>query len=188
MRLLILSISILLIALGSCRSAKKAIAESEGVNVEKLEHTSVDAAEKDATFKKKANKKNKRKHTARPKNKKNNQGGSSADDGKSSNGTEKVNIEELQKKAENGDTIAQTQLGIEYMKGEAVEKDMAKAIEWWTKAAEQGYTEAQYKLGVCHQFGYGVKRSNERARHWYEQAAKQHYAPAESALKTLEEE
>ncbi len=79
-------------------------------------------------------------------------------------------------------------LGVEYIKGEAVEKNLDKAIAWWTKAAEKGYAEAQYKLGICYHFGFGVKRSRKLAKRWYEQAARQRHKSATSALQILEEE
>ena len=34
-----------------------------------------------------------------------------------------------------------------YKEGIGVDKDLAKAIEWYTKAAEQGNEEAKTKLG-----------------------------------------
>ena len=67
-----------------------------------------------------------------------------------------------------------------------MEKNVDKAIEWWTKAAENGSAVAQYKLGVCYQFGFGVRRNVNRARYWYAKAAPRH-APAKAALASLEE-
>ena len=100
----------------------------------------------------------------------------------------KPNIAELRQKAEKGDSVAQTMLGVEYMKGDQVEKDLDKAIEWWKKAAEKGYAEAEYKLGVCYHFGFGIKKSHKLARYWYEKAANQQHKSAKVALKTLNEE
>lgn len=96
------------------------------------------------------------------------------------------NVEELIRCAEKGDTTAQNRLGVIYLKGEKVEKNVDKAIEWWTKAAENGSAVAQYKLGVCYQFGFGVRRNVNRARYWYAKAAPRH-APAKAALASLEE-
>ena len=79
-------------------------------------------------------------------------------------------------------------LGVEYMKGDQVEKDLDNAIEWWKKAAEKGYAEAEYKLGVCYHFGFGIKKSHKLARYWYEKAANQQHKSAKVALKTLNEE
>lgn len=96
-----------------------------------------------------------------------------------------ANIEALREKAAEGDAVAQTQLGVQYVKGEALEKDITAAIGWWQKAAESGYAEAQYKLGICYHFGFGVKKSRKLAKHWYEKAASQHHRSAVAALKTL---
>lgn len=96
-----------------------------------------------------------------------------------------ANIAALREKAAKGEAVAQTQLGVQYVKGEALEKDIDAAIGWWQKAAESGYAEAQYKLGICYHFGFGVKKSRKLAKHWYEKAANQHHRSAEAALKTL---
>jgi TPR repeat protein len=50
--------------------------------------------------------------------------------------------------AKKGDADAQYQLGQWHYEGgnEAVEKDDAKAAEWFRRAAEQGHTEAQQAL------------------------------------------
>ena len=96
-----------------------------------------------------------------------------------------ANIAALREKAAQGDAVAQTQLGVLYVKGEALEKDIDAAIGWWQKAAESGYAEAQYKLGICYHFGFGVKKSRKLAKHWYEKAASQRHRSAEAALKTL---
>lgn len=48
--------------------------------------------------------------------------------------------------AENGNTRAQFRLSNMYMKGEGVEKDILKAIEWCEKAAEGGHEKAKYLL------------------------------------------
>lgn len=40
--------------------------------------------------------------------------------------------------AEQGDTRAQTRLGVCYYEGKGVPKDYAKAFNWFRKAAEQG--------------------------------------------------
>lgn len=99
-----------------------------------------------------------------------------------------TNMEELTKRATAGDTAAQTELGIVYLKGDVVERDVEKAVEWWTKAADAGSTIAQYKMGICHHFGFGTRRNLKKARYYYEQAAEKGYKPAKVALTTLEKE
>ncbi|WP_198022325.1 tetratricopeptide repeat protein [Candidatus Odyssella acanthamoebae] len=49
----------------------------------------------------------------------------------------------LQKAAEQGHAGAQSNLGGMYYKGEGVEKNAEKAVEWYQKAAEKGNALAQ---------------------------------------------
>ncbi|MBQ7482759.1 MAG: sel1 repeat family protein, partial [Bacteroidaceae bacterium] len=48
--------------------------------------------------------------------------------------------------AEQGFDLAQLQLGRCYFFGVGINKDKAKAREWYAKAAEQGNRDAQYAL------------------------------------------
>ena len=63
---------------------------------------------------------------------------------------------ETQRKAEQGDAIAQTTLGFRYKLGIGVQKESAEAVRWWRKAANQGHAEAQTNLGVMYATGDGV--------------------------------
>lgn len=175
MRLLIFIISSLMLVLGSCRSTQKTVAEIEGVSVEAMP-TKPDTTKHRRT--KRKTHRQKPQSTTTP----------SATPRSGEHEAPKLNIEELRQKAEKGDSVAQTMLGVEYMKGDLVEKDLDKAIEWWKKAAEKGYAEAEYKLGVCYHFGFGIKKSHKLARYWYEKAANQQHKSAKVALKTLNEE
>lgn len=164
-----------MLVLSSCRSTQKTVAEIEGVSVEAM------PTKPDTTTQRKTT--NKRKtHRQKP------QITASATTRSGEPDAPKLNIEELRQKAEKGDSVAQTMLGVEYMKGDQVEKDLGKAIEWWKKAAEKGYAEAEYKLGVCYHFGFCIKKSHKLARYWYEKAANQQHKSAKVALKTLNEE
>ena len=178
MRLLFFIISSLMLLLGSCRSTQKTVAEIEGVSVEAMP-TNPDTTKQHKTTTKR--RRNKRKtHRQKPQ--------STATPRSGEHEAPKLNIEDLRQKAEKGDSVAQTMLGVEYMKGDQVEKDLDKAIEWWKKAAEKGYAEAEYKLGVCYHFGFGIKKSHKLARYWYEKAANQQHKSAKVALKTLNED
>lgn len=181
MRLLIFIILSLMLVLGSCRSTQKTVAEIEGVSVEAMPTKPDTTTQRKTTTK---HRRTKRKtHRQKPQ--------STTASATPRNGepeAPKVNIKDLRQKAEKGDSVAQTMLGVEYMKGDLVEKDLCKAIEWWKKAAEKGYAEAEYKLGVCYHFGFGIKKSHKLARYWYEKAANQQHKSAKVALKTLNEE
>jgi hypothetical protein len=55
-------------------------------------------------------------------------------------------IKFYQDKAAAGDATSQRRLGLRYIKGDGVEKDLAKGREWLVKAAAQGDTEAADEL------------------------------------------
>lgn len=169
-----------MLVLGSCRSTQKTVAEIEGVSVEAM------PTKPDTTTQRKTT--TKRRRTKRKTHRQKPQSTASATPRSGEPDAPKVNIEDLRQKAEKGDSVAQTMLGVEYIKGDLVEKDLDKAIEWWKKAAEKGYAEAEYKLGVCYHFGFGIKKSHKLARYWYEKAANQQHKSAKVALKTLNEE
>lgn len=56
-------------------------------------------------------------------------------------------MEELIKKAEEGDVEAQFQLGLAYYNGDGINKNYRKAYHWFQKAIEQGNGDAQNYLG-----------------------------------------
>ena len=53
-------------------------------------------------------------------------------------GDYKTAIKELKPVAEQGDSLAQFNLGLMYYNGRGVTKDYTEAIKWYKKAAEQG--------------------------------------------------
>ena len=54
-----------------------------------------------------------------------------------------------QKAAEQGNAVAQFNLGECYRDGEVIKKDETEAAKWYRKAAEQGHAEAQLKFREC---------------------------------------
>ena len=52
-------------------------------------------------------------------------------------------MEELIKKAEQGDAVAQLQLGLAYYNGDGINKNYSKAYYWFLKSVEQGNNDAQ---------------------------------------------
>jgi len=96
--------------------------------------------------------------------------------------TQQENINDLIKKAEQGDVEAQYNLGYYYHSGEGVEQSEKKALYWWQKAAKQGHANSQFNLGVVHEKGYGVEQSYEKAIHWYTKAAEQGFVRAQNNL------
>ena len=69
--------------------------------------------------------------------------------------------------AEEGNPIAQYNLGLMYDNGEGVPQDYAEAMRWYRLAAEQGCADAQYELGYMYENGLGVPQDYAEAAHWY---------------------
>jgi len=75
-------------------------------------------------------------------------------------------------------------LGFKYEKGkEGVQKDMEKAIYWYTRAAEQGSTDAYVHLGMCFD-GEDTPKDIKKAIYWFTKAAEQGDADGQFALGT----
>lgn len=81
--------------------------------------------------------------------------------------------EDLVKRAQSGDAIAQFELGRAYEDGKGFPQDEDSAVMWFRKAAEQGNAKAQSSLGAMYAVGRGVSKDNAEAVRWYKKAAKQ---------------
>ena len=75
------------------------------------------------------------------------------------------------KAADQGDALAQFDLGWMYDDGRGVAQDYAQALIWFRKAAEQGLTLAQFNLGWMYGQGQGVQQDYVRAHMWFNIAA-----------------
>lgn len=84
----------------------------------------------------------------------------------------------VKKKAENGDAMAQYDMGTRYNFAKGVSKDMTKAMYWYKKSAEQGFAPAQYNLGCCYENGWEIEKNGSEAFKWYSEATKSEFAPA----------
>ena len=93
-----------------------------------------------------------------------------------------ASLEANLKAAEQGDSEAQTDLGMMYHTGDGVPKDYAEAVKWYRKAAEQGHAIAQYNLGFMYNDGEGVPQDDAEAFKWYRKAAEQELAKAQFNL------
>ena len=98
-----------------------------------------------------------------------------------SEGTTKTQAD-LIKAAEQGDAVAQFNLGSMYRKGQGVRQDYQEAIRWFRLAAEQGDAVAQFNLGVMYYGGEGVPQDYEEALRWFRLAAEQGDAVAQFKL------
>ena len=68
--------------------------------------------------------------------------------------------------AEQGDAVAQYNLGLMYDNGYGVSQDYKTAVKWYTLAAEQGVADAQYALGWMYYKEYGVLLDYVYAHMW----------------------
>ena len=83
-----------------------------------------------------------------------------------------VGLTELRSKAEQGSVVAQSMLGISYLHGYEVERDLSEAFRWLTLAADRGAPRAEAWLGTMYEEGLGVVADFDRARGLYERAAR----------------
>ena len=91
-------------------------------------------------------------------------------------------FEGIKAKAEQGNAIAQLNLGNCYVNGDGVSKDPVQAFSWFRKSAEQGDARAQFNLGLCYVNGDGVTKDSVQAVAWYRKSAEQGNAPAQHNL------
>jgi uncharacterized protein len=91
-------------------------------------------------------------------------------------------IEEIKGKADQGDAMAQFNLGWAYAHGNEVLQDYAQAASWYRKAAQQGHAAAQYNLGWYYAQGLVVSQDHAVALEWYRKAADQGNTDAQVAL------
>lgn len=83
--------------------------------------------------------------------------------------------------AEQGNYMAQHQLGWMYQKGEGVKRNHKEAAHWYRKAAEQGDTLAQIDLGLMYAYGQEEIQNYIKAHAWLSVAGSrgQHIANVE---------
>lgn len=86
------------------------------------------------------------------------------------------------KGAEQGDDIAQNELGMCYLQGEGVPKDPEKAVKWFGMSAAQGNVISQFNLGTCYERGKGVPKDKEKALDWFRKAAERGHADSQYKL------
>lgn len=79
-------------------------------------------------------------------------------------------------------------LGTDYYYGrDGVEKDRAKALEYYEQAAELGNADATYNVGMCAKLGMGCRKDLDVASYYYYRAAKLGHERAFDELKALAE-
>ncbi len=80
--------------------------------------------------------------------------------------------------ADQGDPVAQLNVGLMYLKGIKMKKDPNEAARWLKQAAQQGQVEAQYRLGILYEEGIGVIQDYEQGVYWVRMAAEHGMARA----------
>lgn len=91
-------------------------------------------------------------------------------------------IHNYRAKAEAGDASAMNSLGCAYHNADGVERDYAKAMQWYKQAAEKGEPYAMCNIAVLYRYGKGVEKNLESAFRWYLKAAKLGHAAAEESI------
>jgi hypothetical protein len=89
---------------------------------------------------------------------------------------------EWRTQAEQGNEVAQVNLGLMYEKGKGVTQDFQEAVRWYRLSAEQGEAHAQFSMGVMYREGRGVAQDYRAAVNWFRLAASQGHADAQSSL------
>ncbi len=82
-------------------------------------------------------------------------------------------VREWRPLADQGDGVAQYNLGAMYDEGLGVPQDYVQAVKWYRKAAEQGHASAQYSLGAMYAQGHGVTQDYVQAHTWFNLAGAQ---------------
>ncbi len=90
--------------------------------------------------------------------------------------------------AEQGNALAQTNLGLMYILGLGVPQDYVEAAKWFRKAAERGLAEAQNRLAIMYLWGHGIPKDFGLAAKWYRKAAEQGHSSAQHQLGVMYEE
>lgn len=70
---------------------------------------------------------------------------------------------------------AQTLIGVDYLNGNGISQDYAKALVWFEKAASENYAPAQDSIGLMYNNGHWVDQDHFKAFEWFQKAANQNY-------------
>jgi TPR repeat protein len=77
-------------------------------------------------------------------------------------------LDRVRKAAEQGDPLAQINVGLHYLKGIGVPKDPEEGIKWATLSAAQGNAAAENTLGCSYDIENGVAPDPVEAYKWYQ--------------------
>jgi uncharacterized protein len=88
-------------------------------------------------------------------------------------------------RAKKGDTPSQYELGLMYLRGDAIPQDYNEALKWLEVAARKGHSGAQLNLGLLYKTGRGTLQDYAAAAKWFELAAQQGNPQAQYQAGTL---
>ena len=101
------------------------------------------------------------------------------------NGDYATALREFRSLADQGNAVAQYNLGRMYYDGQGVPQNFAETLRWFRLAAGQGHAGAENSLGALYLAGQGVEQSTAEALRWYRLAAEQGYAIAQHNLGSI---
>ena len=84
--------------------------------------------------------------------------------------------------AARGNPFAQFNLGVLYLRGKGVKRNLVAAARWFKMSAAKGYIPAMTNLGSLYAAGRGVKKSDRKAVTWFRRAALKNDPLAQSKL------
>ena len=91
-------------------------------------------------------------------------------------------VEEMYRKAGEGDIQSQYLLAMRLTNGRGVSQDYGAGVQWFARSALGGHAKAQYMLGIALSAGRGVDRDGVSAVAWFERAAAQGHDRAQYQL------
>ena len=91
----------------------------------------------------------------------------------------------FQKSSDQGNGNAENELGLLYLTGKGVAKDVDKAKALFEKAAEKGIDGAIHNMGVLYLSGQGVAKDPKKAMEYFEKAAKKNNKDSQYVLGML---
>ena len=88
--------------------------------------------------------------------------------------------------AEQGNMVAENNLGILYYRGKGVSKDYGTGLYWLKKSEAHGSANAAYSIGRIYEYGLGVAKNIDTAKLWYNKATAKGNTRAKKELERLQ--
>ena len=84
--------------------------------------------------------------------------------------------------AKNGNTDAQYNIGVMYLRGDRFQKNNRLALYWFLKAGNAEHAEAQFALGKIYYQGFLVKKNYKKSFEWYKRSADNGHKKAQNNI------